>query len=511
MRKPDILILTILAITLIAIPSAQAENYTPLLRVKVSDIYLTAGEENTIEIELRNTGSYSVYEVEAILTPTTSIVILDKGHMIFNEIEADKSKRYRPVIYVDEDTPLGPYQLTLSLTYRQMYKLGTAYIHSTTLQIGVIVVNATKPRIGLKLSLIDPHLTAGEEGKVYLEVRNRGSKVLKDIKITLTSNTPYIAVLNGVIDIDSLDHDEVERIEITLAVSGGTPLGVYTLTAAATYRDERGESHMEVETLGVNVDEVRVEKQTVLTLEGYSSSSEEVHPGELVNLTLNLRCVGAEAYDVKVMLSPDSIGVFSLTTPSLLYLGDLKPEEAVEAVYRLRVDGEAPSGQYSLTARITYLDSKGLPGSTVETVTLMVAPLVEFRILLEGELRIIEGEASTLLGDLLLIGTESARFVEVEIVEDGVFSKGLGGKEYIGALDPDSPLPFDLGFRVSEEAEEGFHMLSVRVSYLDYLNRRQSTILNIPVYVEFSPEVETVKRRGGLWFWIRWLLGILPR
>lgn len=509
MKRWSITLLMALMLTSIIAPIVQAGNYTPLLRVKVSDIYLTAGEENTIEIELRNTGSYSVYEVEAILTSTNpGIVILDKGHMIFNEIGAEKSKRYKPVIYVDEDTPIGPYTLTLTLTYRQMYKLGV-YIHTTTLQIGIVVVNASKPKIGLNISLIDPHLTAGEENEVGIEVRNRGSETLRDIEVTLTSNTPYIAVLDGLLDIDELKPGESEYRVITLAVPSGTPLGVYTLTATATYRDENGESRSEVETIGVNVDEVKVERKTTILLESYEAGSLEAKPGESVRLTLNLKCVGAEAYEVKVSLTPDPMGVFSLTTPSLQYIGDLKSGERASASYELRVDGGAKSGQYPLTLQITYLDSDGMPGSAAETVTLTVTPLVEFRILPEGEIHVYRGDSATLSGDLLLIGTESIRFVELQIVEDETFKSS--DSEYVGEVDPDSPIPFDLNFKVSENATEGIKNLRVNVSYLDNLNRRRNLIVEVPIHIEAQPEVEVVKKQGGLWLWIRWLLGILPR
>ncbi len=511
MKRWSITLLMALMLTSIIVPMVQAGNYTPLLRVKVSDIYLTAGEENTIEIELRNTGSYSVYEVEAILTSTNpGIVILDKGHMIFNEIEAEKSRRYKPVIYVDEDTPIGPYTLTLTLTYRQMYKLGTAYTRTATLQIGVVVVNASKPKIGLNISLINPYLTAGEENKIKLSIENGGDLKLEDIDIMITSNTPYIAVLNGVIDIDALNVGETVESEVLLAVSRGTPLGVYTLTATAEYRDSQGESHTEIGTLGVDVEEVKVERQTLLLLDGYTLNSPEVYPGGVVELGLCLRCVGAEAYDVRVTLTPDQKGVFSSITPTTLYLGDLDPGEEVEALYMLRVDGKALSGQYLLTTNVAYLDYKGMPRSAVETITLMVSPLVDFRILTDGETHVSRGASTTLSGDLLLIGTESVRFVELEIVEDDLF-KASGSGEYIGALDPDSPLPFDLSFRVSEDAEEGPQTLRVRVLYLDYLNCRKSDIVEVPIYVEAPEEIEIMRQRGGIWLWIRWLFGILPR
>ena len=509
--KRGLALLMLLAFTFILIaPMVEAGNYTPLLRVKVSDIYLTAGEENTIEIELRNTGSYSVYEVEAILTSTNpGIAVIDKGHMIFNEIEAEKSKRYRPVIYVDEDTPIGPYTLTLTLTYRQMYKLGTPYIHTTSLQIGVVVVNASKPKIGLRIGLTDPHLTAGEENEVSLEVRNRGSETLRDIEVTLTSNTPYIAVLDGLLDIDELKPGESEYRAITLAVPSGAPKGVYTLTATATYRDEDGESHSDVETIGVSIEEVKVERETTILLESYEASSLEAKPGESLTLTLNLKCVGAEAYEVKVTLTPDPMGIFSLLTPSLQYIGDLKPGERTSVSYKLRVDGEAKAGQYPLTLQITYIDSDGLPGSAAEAVTLMVTPLVEFRILIDGSIHAYKGASATLSGDLLLIGTESVRFVELGVEGDNVFK--AVDSEYVGEVDPDSPIPFDLTFTVSGNATEGVHSLRVRVSYLDNLNRRRSVVVEVPIQIEAQQEVEVVRKRGGIWLLIRWLLGILPR
>lgn len=512
MRKFIIIALILPLLVLIAQPSISAKEYAPLLKVTVRDIYLTAGEENEIEVELRNMGSFSVFEVEAILTPTTQgIVVLEKGHMIFNEIEGGKSKRYRPTLYVDENIPLGPYQLSLALTYRQMYKWRRAYTRTTTLHIGVVVVNVTKPEIGLGFQLTDQHLTTGEEKEIHLEVWNRGAETLRDIEIAITSNTPHIAVMSSTINIDKLEPQRVERLTITLAVSNSATLGVYTLTAATTYMDERGEIHTEVETLGLSVDEVKIERTTTLLLESYTLSREEPKPGEPVKIVLHIRCVRAEAYDVKVSLSPDPMGGLSLTTPSLLYLGDLGLGESAEASYRLMIDGDAKSGQYSLTVQITYLDFKGLPGRTVETITVTVSPMVEFRILLEGDLRGIKGEFSTLSGDLLLIATESVRFVEVEVVEDDFFRRSIGSEEYIGNLDPDSPLPFDLRFIISQDAEEGLQMLRVRVSYLDHLNRRRSRILSIPIYVETPLKVETVRKERDLWHWIRWLLGILPR
>jgi len=122
------------------IQNAAAEDFTPLLRVSASDLYLTAGEENRIEITLQNMGNYNVYEVKATLSvpeTTTGITILDGAHRIYNKIEDEKSKTYHPVLYVDRTTPLGSYTLSFQVSYLKAFRLGAVREELTTVQIGV--------------------------------------------------------------------------------------------------------------------------------------------------------------------------------------------------------------------------------------------------------------------------------------------------------------------------------------------------------------------------------------
>ena len=61
---------------------------SPIINVSTSEIYLIAGQENIINIELTNTGDNSVFDVEAFLTSTTpGVTILSKAHQVYSEIK----------------------------------------------------------------------------------------------------------------------------------------------------------------------------------------------------------------------------------------------------------------------------------------------------------------------------------------------------------------------------------------------------------------------------------------
>ena len=108
------------------------------------------------------------------------------------------------------------------------------------------------------------------------------------------------------------------------------------------------------------------------------------------------------------------------------------------------------------------------------------------------------GETSELEADLLLIGTESVQFVAIGVVEDGVIERVSGSDEYIGAVDPDSPIPFDIKYKVRDDAPEGSHELTLSVQYRDHLNKEHVDEMTLSVeiggVVDDLPEPE----QGGI-------------
>jgi hypothetical protein len=227
-------------------------------------------------------------------------------------------------------------------------------------------------------------------------------------------------------------------------------------------------------------------------------------------MTLELSCSGANANDVKSTLRFDPMTGISSLGPSLVASGDLEPGDTVEVPYSLLLDGGLRAGQYPASLTVSYLDSDGIPRSLVESVTLSVRGIVDFTLINDDGVSVTAGEVNNFEADLLLIGTESVQFVEIEVMGDTVFKTVSGSSEYIGAVDPDSPIPFDLNFMVDEGTEPGEYTLNLKVTYKDDLNQDTEDTVELSVHVdEPSSEPQTSQgSSGGFWGWLRRLLGL---
>jgi hypothetical protein len=122
----------------------------------------------------------------------------------------------------------------------------------------------------------------------------------------------------------------------------------------------------------------------------------------------------------------------------------------------------------------------------------------------------------TIEADLLLLGTETVDFVEIRIVKNssiGPFSSIPESYEYIGRVDPDSPVLFTIEFVVDPNATSGSYTLQIGVRCWDGYNQQREDTINLPIVVEeFSNQNQEVSPTlwDLLWTIIRILFGLQP-
>lgn len=620
-----ILILLVACTLVLQTPTIQGID-RPLVKVSTDDIYITAGQENTIKITLRNTGDIEVADIRGTLSSSTSgISVLSNSHVAYGLIMGDSSVSFSPRLYVDEDIPLGAHSLTFQLSYYK-YVATPSMLETHVIQIGVVVTEAIRTHQRLEVDVIDTSLIAGAENPVSISLENQGEGPFYFLEASIASSSPYIAVLdearynhssleigeralhspvlqvssnaplgvytltetvtyededgesyaesftlgfsvdriaktdvkvdvtvedprlvagkeNGVtvslmnigsepvyfVDVkilstspyftvlenaryttDEMEPDESSSFVSNIAASGNTPVGVYSISATVAYTDSYGRDYVESFTIGLKVESVQVAVQTAVVLKDYYTDSEVIYPGDGVSLNLELSCTGANAYDVKSTLLFDPLTGISSLSPSLVALGDLEPGDAVKVSYNLLLDGSLRAGQYPASLTVSYLDSDGTPKNLMESVTLRVRGIVDFTLFNVEVETVSAGEVSSFEADLLLIGTESVQFVKIGVVDDAVFDTVSGSSEYIGAVDPDSPIPFDLNFVVDEDTEPGEYTLNLKVTYKDDLNQDNEETVELSVYVgEPSSEPQSTQgSTGGFWGWLRRLMGL---
>jgi len=507
-KKRSIIVLAFTLMMMLGTIPAQAAD-SPILQVSANNIYLKAGQENTIKIVLKNTGDYNIFDVEAFLSSSTAgLTVISDANKVISEIQADKSKNYQPTIYVDQSLPLGAYSLSLTVTYGRS---GSISSDSLTVPIGIIVSEAFTPSLVYSPTLENIEVKAGAINDVSFEFRNVDNETINDINVVLSSSTSSITITNNIVtDVDELESEDSFTVNPKISIIEGTVLGTYSITAVASYKDIDGNRFHQSFSLPINVASSAAVRTTLVTIDEMKVLEESILPGDIFTVELNIKCTGAVAYDLLGTLSFSSSSPISPVSPSVVNLGDLDVGENTIATYSLLASGSIAAGQYPVTATISYTSSRGTSKSITETMTLLVDGLIDFEFLDVPSETAAAGETKELEADLLLIGTESVEFVSIGVVEDDVVKRVSGSDEYIGAVDPDSPIPFDINYKVDSDAPEGDHELKLSVKYRDHLNREHEEQIGLDISIGEQIDDNPEPQDGGFWVWIRRLLGLGP-
>jgi hypothetical protein len=507
-KNKALLVVLLIALSIFSTQTLYSEANTAILEVSTDNIYLVVGQENSIAINLKNNGDYKLHDIEAFLTSTTpGLSVLQDAHKVYTEIGKEKTKTYEPILYVDQNLELGSYTLTLTIIYR---RFGAIQDSTITVPIGLVLSEGYIPKIKYTSDQTDIKAQAGSENIVTYRFSNNWEETLYDLEFTLNSNSIYFSIVDGLShSIKYMNVSEEILLQPTLSVLDGTPLTAYTITGIVTYRDEVGNRYHQVFSLPLIVDSAGSAENTIITIRNMDIIQGQVRPGDIFELQIGIKCSGAEAYDLLSSINFGSFGLISPLSPTVTSLGDLSEDETKTVAYSLLASGDITAGQHPVTITISYTDSKGLPKTFSETLTIMVDGLIEFELLDTAAPTYYSGEVGEAEADLLLIGTEGVQFVSIELIEDDKIDLVSGSEEYIGAVDPDSPIPFDISFKIQENADEGPHDMKLRINYRDHLNKEHSEELSLTVNIGSGqrPEENSSGRRGI----IGWLLRLIGR
>ncbi len=195
--------------------------------------------------------------------------------------------------------------------------------------------------------------------------------------------------------------------------------------------------------------------------------------------------------------------------PTTVSLGDLSIGGNAKFTYVLLLSGAATAGDIPLTVSVKYMDAKGVQGVATETITIPVENLVQFSLMEDLAITAERGSTQTLEADLLLVGTGKVEFTRIQVLPDSHVNQIAGSTEYIGAIDPDSPVPFTLKYGVSNSSSAGDYSLRLRITYLDSRNTQQNATSKRPSH-RHEPVLghTTPSSDGGIWGWLRRLFGL---
>jgi hypothetical protein len=457
------------------------------LSVAVKDYHVTAGTENEINITITNIGKEAVYDVEAVLSSISlSIVVLKELSYLFDEIDVVDSVSFGPLLAISQDVSLGAYSLTLTLDYKD--SKGVTYRDEVA--VGLFVGSVFSHTLAFKAQVEGYRITAGAENTIEVTLSNVGDTVVSDVNVQLSSATSHISVLKEISNtFHMIETNQSVYFTPTLGVSRNTPRGAYSLSLTLKYKDPDGVSYSDSLVIGLLVDSVEPTERTRIAVQNFQVTPTKIFPSDELMVEMDLKNWGANAYDVQVQLSIDSQSPFVSLGAALVFVGDLGSNQTKKVAYNLRVSGDADASLYALQMAISYYDVDDQTNSMTEAISISVHSIVDFH-LLDIQPSIITakpGETVTIEADLLLLGTETVDFVEVKIVENrsiGPFISVPQSYEYIGRVDPDSPVLFTIQFMVDPNATSGSYTVQLSVDCWDGYNQQRQVTIKLPVAVE---------------------------
>jgi hypothetical protein len=507
-RKKTVLIPIIMACVLAGqLGTVFADDYVPHLEVSVKNIYLAAGRQGKIAINLSNGGTIEATEVEATLASSTpGLSILSGNHKVFNEIPAGENKTYEAILYVDQGLSVGSYTLTLQLCYVRQYKTV-----SVNVPVNVVVNEPFQSMLKFVLSPGTSSFKAGTTNPLDFSAVNISNETLKDLRISLSSTSLLTAIIGDVnFNENELDAGVATIFTTALDVLDSASLGSYSVSGLAYYSDVSGNRFRQSFTLPFDVSSLEPIKTPTLTINNMNPLA-SVTPGQSFDLDILVTCSNADAFNVRASAALDQKGVLSPQSPLNVAMGDIEASESVPLKYSLMVDGAAAPGQIPVIVTLRYTDSKGVQGTSTETMTVIVDETVDFSLLNDLTLTIKQGGTKQFEGDLLLIGTSRVDFVRVSAAAQDPFIQVTGSSEYLGAIDPDSPVPFTINFGVKAGTALGDYTLPIRIKYMNHRNQIKEGVINVPVTV-VEPQTATQASSSdiGFWGWLRQILGLGP-
>jgi len=194
-----------------------------------------------------------------------------------------------------------------------------------------------------------------EENKLSVEIQNVGTGDAEFVtsELILPRGVTPSESYSNIANLGTIKEGESKLAEYYIDVDRSTVPGIYKAKLIVRYKDSNN-NRKEYKNQTLNVDIV-VKPLPIFEIESVSTDPGELSQGDRATLRLTIKNVGfEEAKTVSVKIYKQSDQPFDFDE-KYDYIGNLKPNQTGEAVFRFDVDSDANLKTYLLKAEIRYL------------------------------------------------------------------------------------------------------------------------------------------------------------
>ncbi|XGI83149.1 COG1361 S-layer family protein [Halorutilales archaeon Cl-col2-1] len=364
----------------------------------------------------------------------------------------------------------------------------TLLVLTVTVSTAPATVSAANSVIGspeIDLTASDHRFLPGEERQLRIDVLNDGNieqggpaqheqrvKTARGMTMEATSRNAPVDIKTGEVAVGSVPEGVKGPYPFTVTVDEDAEPGVYRLRVDIEYRYTRSVEYSDVTSPDYNDfsrEETKYVEIRVIDRARFevSDSSSDVLVGDTGTMTLDIKNVGTQpARNPEVSVtSNDAKLSFSGSSTARSEVGFWEAGETKTVKYRVGVNEDAIPRRYSVTTRVNFDDTDGIPRVSDDlSAGLLPSPEQEFEVVNhESDLRV--GDEGRVSGEVVNSANST---VSNAVVTLQTSSPNINPKETeyaVGDLGAGESKGFDFTAEINDEAEAGSRQLSYVVRY----------------------------------------------
>ena len=337
-------ILLILFLNAVYINSVSANIYntdSPSINIVAEEISpepVEPGQDLTIKIRISNDGSVTAEDVKFKLNATYPFFIKTESHDFDNigNLCAGCSVDNTYYLVVDADAKSGIYPLNFEI-YSKQY----TYKPGDTINIKV----AGKPDLILETKQIEKNISSGDIFKIEFDIKNIGTGVARNIKITPLSDN-ILMIGSNIYLINELKPDETSSFDSEFIIKESLKPDTYKFPVKLSYVDEQGNHYESSFDIGVNIlERADIYFQSIKITPPFPTLVDQIHMEGIIENT----GTGNADNVVVELITPSNKSYKS-------FIGQLKSDD--DAPFYFDVKPESVGIQTAIL-KVTYIDDFG--------------------------------------------------------------------------------------------------------------------------------------------------------
>jgi hypothetical protein len=334
------------------------------LAIESSSETVIKGGLGYLPVKVLNKGTASAYNLDLEVRADKTGILLLETSLELGVLSPGQEVNVRLPVYVERLAETGLYTVTATLSYRD----GLGNLRSKQFKISLNVADEFRPGLAVEAGM--KYVAASAETPLELSFTNRNPYPISDVKITISTTSSQVSILEGPtsINLKTLGPGESHKIRLTILSAPAAADSISLIKASVEYRDKT--SALVVENFDVPV---AVRADLNLQFKGLRLSPAKVRPGEVVDLAgdvVNLGTGVARSVSVEVVGDPP----FQPFGDTLSFVGLVNPSQVSAFTINFRVAEDARPGRYNVKVKATYRNGFGESFAKEEVLSYEVLP-----------------------------------------------------------------------------------------------------------------------------------------